>query len=131
VKALKETLQKQQAEVSESKILEDYLRAMHGYCDNRIGFASFGKNACLRHETDTPFSFIAVRTSESDVMNCPVVLEPNEFLQVAELAWTPRVSNRLDHYIFDGILRFLAPSEDDEVYNKLHEMKRNDDGFGP
>ncbi len=53
----------------------------HGSCENRISCASIGKYACIRSEEDTPFSFISGRM-DSDVMFCPVVMEPNEFLQV-------------------------------------------------
>ncbi len=101
----------------------------HGSCENRISCASLGKYACIRSEGDTPFSFISGRT-DSDVMFCPVVLEPNEFLQVSELAWTPRDpkddKDNLDGYRFEGMIRFLAPSDNDEVYDTLNKTRQEE-----
>lgn len=107
---------------------------VHGYCDSRIGSVCLGKYACRRSEKDTPFSYIQGHTMDEDVLFCPVVMDPNEFLQVANEAWTPRDPDddpdKLDQYRFDGILRSLAPADDDEIYGKLQDVK-NSAIFGP
>ena len=78
---------------------------VHGYCDSRIGSVCLGKYACGRSEKDTPFSYIQGRTMDEDVLFCPVVMHPNEFLQVANEAWTPRDPDndpdKLDQYHID------------------------------
>eukprot|EP00978_Attheya_sp_CCMP212_P003318 scaffold6841_cov58-Attheya_sp.AAC.1 len=75
------------------------------------------------------------RTLCNDVLFCPTVIEPNELLQVAEQAWTPRDPDhdpdKLKQYRFDGIVRLLAPSDDDKLYQMLEENQRHDYGFGP
>ena len=47
----------------------------------------------------------------SDIMVCPSVMDPQEFLNVAEESWTPRDPNndpdRLENYRYEFILRHL------------------------
>jgi hypothetical protein len=101
---------------------------------NVIGSIIWGKYACIKFEKDTPFCAIENKDMSNDLLICPSVMEPNEFLQVAEKAWTPRDRNddqdKLEMYRYDSISRFLIRSDDDEGYKNLKEMILNDSGFG-
>jgi hypothetical protein len=95
-----------------------------------------GLSSCISRDDDTTFCSLANRTSSEDLMFCPNKIELNEFLQVAEKSWTPRDRNEdldeLHKYRYDSICRFLAPSDDDNVYDRLVEGSKSEyAAYGP
>jgi hypothetical protein len=111
---------------------------MNSNTQKASGAASMGKFACISHENDTPFCFIENNSFGSDLFNCPTVMDVNELLQVAEVAWSPRNFRKddpdhLDRYRYSSILRFVCSADNTEGHDKLKDMiaKEEECGYGP
>mmetsp|Transcript_14353 Transcript_14353/g.26944 ORF Transcript_14353/g.26944 Transcript_14353/m.26944 type:complete len:718 (-) Transcript_14353:1861-4014(-) len=94
-----------------------------------------GKFACIRHEKDTPFCFIENNCLDSDLLNCPTVMDINELLQVAEHAWSPKNYHKddpdhLDYYRYSCIMRFICAANNTEGYEKIKEMIAKENSMG-
>jgi len=91
-----------------------------------IGRSTLGLSSCITSEDDTTFCSMENRTSSGDVMYCPAKIELNEFLQVVEHSWTPRDPtkdpDKLHQCRYDMVCRFIVPSDNDDVYNRVVEQ---------
>lgn len=103
---------------------------------NLISRSSLGLSARVTRDDDTTFCSIENRSSSSDLTFCPEKIELNEFLQVAEKAWTPRDSkddpDKLHQLRHDMVCRFLVSSDNDDAYKRLVEQSISEFAiFGP
>jgi hypothetical protein len=75
------------------------------------------------------------RTSSSDLLFCPCILNPNELLEAVDTAWQPRDRDqdpdRLNMYQFDWISRFLVKSDDDEEFKRASDFINESSPYGP